>query len=92
MMWILRRKHECSSKDKKAALEFMYTHLPFLKEAHQMALTLTHIFNTHINRKESLTKMNRWIQKVQNSRLICFDGFIKTLERYKVNILNYFKE
>lgn len=91
MMWILRRKHECLSKDEKTALEFMYIHSPLLKEAHQMALKLTHIFNTHGNRKESLTKMNRWIQKVQKSRLACFDGFIKTLERYKANILNYFK-
>ena len=56
-----------------------------------MALKLTHIFNTHGNRKEALTKMNRWIQKVKNSRLTCFDGFIKTLERYKATILNYFK-
>ena len=92
MMWILRRKHECLSKEEKLALEFLYIHSPLLKEAHQTALKLTHIFNTHDNRKRALTKMNRWIQRVQYSRLNCFDGFIKTLERYKTNILNYFKD
>jgi transposase len=40
----------------------------------------------------ALTKMNRWIQRVKDSKLTCFDGFVKTLERYKANILNYFKD
>lgn len=91
MMWILRKKHECLPKEDKASLELMYAHSPLLKEAHQMALKLTHIFNTHSNRKEALTKMNRWVQRVKKSQLTCFDGFIKTLERYKANIFNYFK-
>ena len=91
MMWILHRNNECLSKKDKVVLELMYAHSPHLKEAHQLALKLTQIFNTHSNRKEALTKMNRWIQRVENSRLTCFDGFIKTLERYKGNILNYFK-
>ena len=69
----------------------MYAHSPLLEEAHQLALKLTQIFNTHSNRKKALTKMNRWIQKAQKSRFSCFDVFIKTLERYKANIFNYFK-
>ena len=35
--------------------------------------------------------MNRWIDSVQKSELNCFNGFVQTLEKYKVNILNYFK-
>jgi transposase len=91
MMWILRKKHECLSSQDKIALELMYKHSLLLKVAHQMALKLTQIFNTHHNRKIALSKINRWIKSVQNSDLTCFDGFIKTLEKYKVNILNYFK-
>jgi transposase len=56
-----------------------------------MAIKLTHIFNTHNNRKMALTEINRWIKSVRNGKLTCFDGFIKTLDKYKVNILNYFK-
>lgn len=91
MMWILRKNHECLSGQDKAILEFMYKHSPLLKEAHKTAIKLTHIFNAHHNRKIALTEINRWIKSVQNSNLTCFDGFIKTLEKYKVNILNYFK-
>ena len=91
IMWILRKNHECLSKSEKATLELIYKHSPLLKEAHKTALKLTHIFNTHHNRKVALTKVNRWIQSVQNSGLSSFKGFIKTLERYKSHILNYFK-
>jgi transposase len=91
MMWILRRKHECLSQEEKNALNFLYTHSPLLKDAHKMALKLTNIFNTHQNRKAALTQMNRWIRSIQDRDVTCFNGFIKTLEKYKPNILNYFK-
>lgn len=91
MMWILRKNHECLSGVEKDQLSLLYTHSPRLKNAHQCALKLTHIFNTHSDRKTALTKINRWIAQVQKSELTCFNGFIQTLEKYKVNILNYFK-
>lgn len=91
MMWIIRKKHECLSTQEKEIVQLMYTHSPLLKKAHKMAIKLTHIFNAHHNRKMALTEMTRWIESVKSSDLTCFDGFIKTLEKYKVNILNYFK-
>ena len=91
MMWILRKKHECLSSEDKKTLKLMFVHSPLLKEAHKMAIKLTHIFNTHHNRKIALTRINRWIKSVQNRNITCFDGFIKTLKTYKANILNYFK-
>jgi len=57
MMWILRRSHECLSKSNKVSLELLYTHSPALEEAHKLALKLTHIFNTHHNRKKHLHKL-----------------------------------
>ena len=59
---------------------------------HCAALKLTHIFNTHQNRKTALTKLNRWIATIPKSGLSEYDGFIKTLTKYKTTILNYFKE
>lgn len=91
MMWIVRKQHECLSSQEKESLKFMYIHSPLLKEVHKTALKLTHIFNSRHNRKTALTKINRWIKNVQDSNLTCFDGFINTLSKYKVNILNYFK-
>lgn len=91
MMWIIRKNHECLSKQDKLALEFTYKHSPLLKQAHTHALKLTNIFNTHHSRKEAFTKITRWIEAVKTSAVSCLRGFVKTLERYKPNILNYFK-
>lgn len=91
MMWIIRKKHECLTKQEKSILEFMYKYSPKLKEAHKLALRLTQVFNTHQNRKRALSKLNHWIARVQSSTTSCFNKFIKTLNKYKVCILNYFK-
>lgn len=91
MMWILRKNHECLSEANKASLELLYKHSPKLKEAHTYALRLTHIFNTHDNRKSALAKIDRWIKSVEKSNLKIFKGFITTLTKYKPYIGNYFK-
>ncbi len=91
MMWILRRNHECLLKAEKDKLSLLYKHSPKLKQAHKYALKLTNIFNTKCNRKVALSKLNRWISSVKNSMVTCFATFIKTLQKHKTSILNYFK-
>ena len=91
MMWILRQNHECLSEAQKSSLSFLYQHSPALKQAHTYALRLTHIFNTHSNRKSAIAKLNRWITSVQNSWLQIFNSFITTLNKYQSYIGNYFK-
>ena len=91
MMWVLRKKHECLSEADKSSLAFLYLHSPILKKAHTYALRLTHIFNTHSNRKAAMAKINRWIKSVKKSELNIFNSFINTLNKYKPYIANYFK-
>jgi transposase len=91
IMWMLRRKHECLSEADKDKLELLYTHSPILKQAHSRALGLTHIFNTHCNRKSATVKLNRWIAATIKSEIKIFDSFINTLQKYKPDIANYFK-
>lgn len=91
MMWIIRKQHECLTQADKEKLEVLYRYSPILKKAHHYALKLTHIFNTHCNRKTATDKINDWIKMVNKSELNCFDSFINTLEKYKPFILNYFK-
>ena len=92
VMWILRKKHECLSAIEKDVLVLLYEYSPVLKQAHSYALKLTHILNTHSNRKLGLAKLDRWITAVHKSDLSCFDKFIGTLEKYKPYIANYFKK
>jgi transposase len=91
MMWILRKNHECLSEANKASLELVYKYSPVLKKTHSHALRLTHIFNTHTNRKSAVSKINRWIASVQKSGICIFNTFMTTLKKYKPYIGNYFK-
>ena len=91
MMCVLRKKHECLSKDEVSKLSLLYKYSPKLKDAHKMALRLTSIFNSHCGKKSASAKMDRWIKSVQKSNVTCFNSFIKTLTKYKPYILNYFK-
>ena len=92
MMWILRKKHECLNQTEKEALKKLYDHSPTLKQAHQLALKLTHIFNTHDDRKKAMAKIDRWISQVEKNDLTCFNTFIKTLQKHQSSIANYFKK
>ena len=92
MMWILRKQHECLTEADKEKLVLLYKHSPTLQQAHKFALKLTQIFNTHCTRRSAIARINRWIKSVEKSDLACFDGFIKTLEKYKPFIGNYFKQ
>lgn len=91
MMWIIRKQHECLTEADKSKLELLYHHSPKLKKAHQYALKLTNIFNTHCKRKLASDKINRWIDMVEKSDVTCFSSFIETLKKYQTYILNYFK-
>ena len=91
MMWILRKKHECLSEADKASLELLYQHSPELKQAHSYALKLTHIFNSHTERKLAMAKIDRWTAAVEKSNITIFNTFISTLTKYKGQIANYFK-
>ncbi len=91
MMWILRKKHECLTEAEKDSLAILYKHSPILKKAHSYAIRLTHIFNTHTNKRVALIKINRWIKSVEKSDLRIFDSFSTTLNKYKSYIGNYFK-
>ena len=91
VMWILRKKHECLSSKEKEALELLYHYSPKLQKANELALGLTHIFNTHSTRKSAVAKIKRWIKRAEGSGLAGFNRFIKMLKKYKGPIANYFK-
>jgi transposase len=92
VMWILRKSHECLTKQEKEKLELLYKYSPTLKSAHSYALKLTQIFNSHSSRKLAYSKLKRWIVSIEKSELECFNSFIVTLNKYRSGIANYFKQ
>lgn len=89
-MQILHKGSECSSKQEKEVVTELFSHSAELTEAYRLGLKLTQIFNTYMTKQEATTKINNWVRDVRNSKLRCFDRFIKTLRKYKNEITNYF--
>jgi len=89
-MHVLRRNNECLSKREKLILDNLFSHSPELAQAYKLAIKLTQILNTHMSSEEALIKINAWIKEVKQSQLTCFNKFIKTLNKYKQYVINYF--
>ncbi len=89
---ILRRGKEHLSKEDKEKVEAIFSRSFLLSESYRLALALTHIFNTHMTPEEALDKFTHWISEVRKTKLKCFNTFILTLRKFKVEIANYFIE
>jgi transposase len=90
VMWTLRRNKETLTLENKQQLDLLFNHSPKLKEAYDLMNELTGIFNKDINRFHGKHHINGWIGKVQRSKVTCFDTFIKTMNKFKHEITNYF--
>ncbi len=88
---ILCRNKPFETKEEKKILEHLFKRSPALKAGHKLCCQLTGIYNSHIGTKKALTKINEWIQLVESSGLKYFNTFVKTLKKYKPEILNYFR-
>jgi transposase len=89
-MYILRRHSECLTKEEKVILDNLFSRSPTLAQAYKLAIKLTQLFNTHMDRDEALIKIQTWIKEVKKSKLVCFNKFMKTLNKYKQQVVNYF--
>jgi transposase len=89
-MHILRHNNHCLTKDEKIILNNLFSHSPELARAYKLAIKLTQLLNTHMDREEALIKIHAWIKEVRQSKLTCFNKFIKTLLKYKQQVVNYF--
>ena len=87
---ILRRNNECFSQEEKSIVNELFSYSPELMEAYGLAIKLTHIFNSHVTKKEALIKFQEWMEMVRKSELPCFNKFVKTFRKYKEEIANYF--
>ena len=58
--------------------------------AYDFSNDLTDIFEEDISKSKAKRKINSWKKRVKKSYLTCFNGFIKTLEKWIEEITNYF--
>lgn len=89
-MHIFRKGNEWSSKKEKEVINELFSHSDELMEAYRLGLKLTQIFNTYMSKDDALKNLSEWMREVRLRKLTCFDGFIKTLHKYKNEVATYF--
>jgi len=89
-MWALRKPKEKQSAKERLALSRLFGHASSLKMAYQFSEELSQILNTETSRNGGIRRLKNWILKVRNSDITCFNTFLGTLEKWIVEIANYF--
>lgn len=88
---LLCKRKECDiTVQEQKQLEPLFKAAPKIAEAYNLCLQLTSIYNKHSSLEEALESINAWIERVESSKLNCFNTFIQTLKKYKNEISNYF--
>jgi len=72
------------------ALTKLLSFSPDLKQARELRIELTEIFNNVDNEHGGRVALGKWRAKVQRSDLNCFDSFLGTLKKWKREIGNHF--
>ncbi|MBK8753640.1 MAG: transposase [Candidatus Competibacteraceae bacterium] len=90
MMWLLRKKpDDLTSKDQET-LDQLFKYSPLLQHAYPLKNELTALFESDLNRRRGKQRITGWMNRVKKSSVRCFDTFLKTLETYKNEVVNYF--
>lgn len=89
-MWALRRSLQNRTEEDVQLLRRLFKHSPLLEAAYYASGILTEIFNRAHSKRSARYQVRRWIALVKGSGLSCFDSFLKTLDKWMEEILNYF--
>ncbi len=91
VMWPFRKNRRDLEQEETELLRRLFSHAPLLERAYELREELTSIFESLLSLDEAKSKINDWKQEVENSGLTCFNTFLKTLDNWFSEILNYFK-
>jgi len=89
-LWACRKKREDLRPEERKVLKQLFLFSPKLKLAYDLQEQLGHIFEQSISKTAAKVKIQAWKKRVSASQLKCFDVFLKTLEHWWEEILNYF--
>ena len=89
-MWAFRKQPGDLRPEERRVLKKLWELAPKLKQAYDLREQLTAIFEQNLTKEVAKRKIQAWILQVQLSGLQCFDAFLKTLEHWWEEIMNYF--
>ncbi len=89
-LWACRKKREDLRPEERKVVKRLFRYSPKLKLAYDLQEQLTKIFEQPNSKTAAKIKIQAWKKRVMASELKCFDAFLKTLEHWWEEILNYF--
>ncbi len=89
-LWPFRKRATDLDAAEQERLETLLAASPALRQAYTLREELTTIFDSAGSKAEGLRQIQGWRQRVVQSGLSCFDGFLKLLDRWLDLIANYF--
>jgi transposase len=90
VMWILRKRADDLTSEDRETLDQLFKYSPLLQQAYQLKKELTGLFDSDLPRRRAKQRITGWMNRVKRSSVRCFDTFLKTLETYKDEVVNYF--
>ena len=91
-MWAMRKSKEKQSAKERLALSLLFKHSTVLETAYRFSQQMTTILNTKTSRSGGIRRLKNWIKNVNQSDIECYKTFIGTLEKWIIEIANYFVE
>jgi len=71
--------------------EILFEQYPDIKEAYDLSMELTAIYNQKINKASAITKLARWYDKVERLDIKFFKTVVNTMQNNYATIVNYFE-
>jgi transposase len=90
--WVLVKNEANLSAKEQAKLADLYETSPELKQLHQLKEAFRDIFETDQAREQAAQALAIWIEKVRATGQKFLEGFLKTLDNWGDQILNYFNQ
>jgi transposase len=87
---LLRKQKDYFSEEEKQILKTLFELSPKLKLGYEFSRQLSGLFDSHITPEEAIEKLRAWMVEVMQSELTCFADFVKTLNKYEIEMSNYF--
>ena len=88
-MWAMRKSKKKQSTKERLALSQLFKHSASLETAYRLSQQLTQILDTKTSRSGGIRRLKNWITTVNKSDIDCYKTFIRTLDKWMIEIDNY---
>lgn len=91
-MCAFRKRGRDLDREERKTLSQFFKHAPSAKQAYKLRERLIAIFDSPLTKAQAQAQIQRWVKKVRDSGLHCFDPFLQLSDAWLDEITNYFVE